>query len=312
MFQNSNIKKILILSTLIVFIFSAGTLNIGFNKVVFAAGHSSGQSIPKVSLEHNGGIVDLLPLVNIKNKILNKLNTPEDEETNSTIYAINMGDKISFNFDKKPARVDAFLIDYENEYTTLYGLEKTSTGEFIVNPPSPGLYNAEVHVLYPDGRYTSYSKIMNVVDTNNEVDLLKLTAKNNACVNELKLDKVFAIGNPTTNLLSGILNQPIIKELSLGAIDQLKIAFDDSKDVCGLRLGIANSQNNIHFFAVQGSKDDKKYTDPIIFSNTGFSGQMPEIYRSPASMESKFLKIIPLGSTLETGLGIMDLKIFGN
>ncbi|MGD9673182.1 MAG: hypothetical protein AB7U98_06870 [Candidatus Nitrosocosmicus sp.] len=269
--------------------------------------------LPKASLLYNGGVSDLKPSLTVKDNLMKKIQFPEDEhefEFNSLIYAINRGDKLSFDFEEEPARVDAFLIDYETDYTTLWALEKSSTGEFTANTPSPGLYNLDVHAIYPDGEYVSYSKLVNVVDNNQ--NLLSLTPQSNQCGNELPLDKLTAMGNPATSVLNQVINQPLIKELSFGIIDELNVQLADVKNICGIQLGLKNAQNDINFFAVQSSDDGSLYSDPIVFSNTGFSGELPEIYKYPSSIEAKFLKIVPLGSTLEKGLGITDFKLFGH
>jgi hypothetical protein len=248
----------------------------------------------------------------VKDKIMTKVGQPqntEDIEFKSLTYAINRGDTISFNFEEEPSQVDAFLIDYETDYSTLWALEKTPTGEYIANTPSPGLYNLDVHAIYPDGEYVSYSKLLNVVD--NDLNLLSLTPQNNQCGNEITLDKLTASGNPATSILNQVINQPLIKELSFGIIDELNVQLNDVKNICGIQLGLKNSQNDINFFAVQSSTDGSQYSDPIVFANTGFSGELPEIYIYPNSVEAKFLKLVPLGGTLEKGLGITDFKLFG-
>lgn len=307
LFQIINNKKILILSTLITFVVtSASVANFQVYNGVFAAEIK----IPKVSLMQNGGKIDLAPLLNFKDKVLTKFNHPTvgPEDNNSTIYSIDRGSEISFDFENKPTRVDAFLIDYEAEYNTLYALPKTESGSFIANVPAPGLYNAEIHAMYPDGKYVSYSKLVNIVD--DKMDLLNLTPENNNCANPISLDKIIGIGNPASNLLTGFTNSQIFKQLSLGATDELKVNLGENKDICGLLLGTTNSESSINFFAVQSSKDDKKYDDPIVFANTGF-GEAPEIYHYPSSITAEFLKIVPLGGTLEKGFGLTDLKIFG-
>ena len=307
MFQYIKIKNVAIISAFIIFIISSST-SFGLNNKIFAAPID----LPKVSLNHNGGITDLSPTLTVKDKITTKVGQPEDTETieyKSLIYAINRGDQISFNFEEEPSQVDAFLIDYETDYSTLWALEKTSTGEYIANTPSPGLYNLDVHAIYPDGEYVSYSKLLNVVDNN--LNLLSLTPQNNQCGNEVTLDKLTASGNPATSILNKVINQPLIKELSFGIIDELNVQLNDVKNICGIQLGLKNSQNDINFFAVQSSTDGSQYSDPIVFANTGFSGELPEMYIYPSSVEAKFLKLIPLGGTLEKGLGITDFKLFG-
>jgi hypothetical protein len=268
--------------------------------------------IPKVSLNYNEGISELAPTITVKDKVINKVGQPEDTETleyKSLIYAINRGDTVSFNFEDDPSQVDAFLVDYETDYSTLWALEKTPTGGFIANTPSPGFYNLDVHAIYPDGKYVSYSKLLNVVD--NDLDLLSLTPQSNQCGNEVTLDKLTASGNPATSILNQVINQPLIKELSFGIIDELNVQLNDVKNICGIQLGLRNSQNDINFFAIQSSEDGSQYSDPIVFANTGFSGELPERYIYPSSVEAKFLKLVPLGSTLEKGLGITDFKLFG-
>jgi hypothetical protein len=307
LFQHIKIKNVAIISAFIVFIISSST-SFGLNNNIFAAPID----LPKVSFNHNGGITDLSPTLTVKDKIMTKVGQPEDTETleyKSLIYAINRGDQISFNFEEEPSQVDAFLIDYETDYSTLWALEKTSTGEYIANTPSPGLYNLDVHAIYPDGEYVSYSKLLNVVDNN--LNLLSLTPKNNQCGKEVTLDKLTASGNPATSILNQVINQPLIKELSFGIIDELNVQLNDVENLCGIQLGLKNSQNDINFFAVQSSTDGSQYSDPIVFANTGFSGELPEMYIYPSSVEAKFLKLVPLGGTLEKGLGITDFKLFG-
>jgi hypothetical protein len=306
LFQYTKIKNVVIISAFIVFIIGSTSFDLN-NKV-----NAAPVDLPKVSLNHNGGISDMIPTINVKDKIMSKVGQPEDTETleyKSLIYAINRGDQVSFNFEDEPSQVDAFLVDYETDYSTLWALEKTETGEYIANVPSPGLYNLDVHAIYPDGEYVSYSKLLNVVDNN--LNLLSLTPENNQCGNEITLDKITASGNPATSILNKVINQPLIKELSFGIIDELNVQLNNIKNICGIQLGLKNAQNDINFFAVQGSNDGSQYSDPIVFANTGFSGELPEMYIYPSSIEAKFLKIVPLGSTLEKGLGITDFKLFG-
>jgi hypothetical protein len=306
LFQYTKIKNVVIISAFIVFIIGSTSFDLN-NKV-----NAAPVDLPKVSLNHNGGISDMTPTINVKDKIMSKVGQPEDTETleyKSLIYAINRGDQVSFNFEDEPSQVDAFLVDYETDYSTLWALEKTETGEYIANVPSPGLYNLDVHAIYPDGEYVSYSKLLNVVDNN--LNLLSLTPENNQCGNEITLDKLTASGNPATSILNKVINQPLIKELSFGIIDELNVQLNNIKNICGIQLGLKNAQNDINFFAVQGSNDGSQYSDPIVFANTGFSGELPEMYIYPSSIEAKFLKIVPLGSTLEKGLGITDFKLFG-
>ncbi len=308
MFQFTNIKNIMIPSIIVTFAFSLGVINVidaGPHEIAFAAV----PNIPTISLEYNDGKLDLNPLINIKDKILTKLNSPETEpDEDSVIYSINNGDKISFNLGEEPSRLDAYLVDYEADYNTLYSLEKSGDTEFIAKAPSPGLYNAEVHALYPDGTYASYSKLVKIVD--DKMNLLELTPDKINCAGELKSTKVTAIGDPK-NLLSDIISQPIIKEFGLGKTDEINIELENNNDVCGLQMGLANSETDINFFAIQFSENGKDYEYPIVFSNTGF-GDAPEVYRYPSSIEAKYLKVVPLGSTIVEGLGIEDLKIIGN
>ena len=163
-----------------------------------------------------------------------------------------------------------------------------------------------MHAIYPDGEYVSYSKLLNVVDNN--LNLLSLTPQNNQCGKEITLDKLTASGNPATSILNQVINQPLIKELSFGIIDELNVQLNDVENLCGIQLGLKNSQNDINFFAVQSSTDGSQYSDPIVFANTGFSGELPEMYIYPSSVEAKFLKLVPLGGTIGKGLGITDFS----
>jgi hypothetical protein len=142
------------------------------------------------------------------------------------------------------------------------------------------------------------------------MDLLSLAPDKANCQDELKSSKVTAIGNPT-NLLSDTASQPLVKEFALGKTDELIVELENNNDVCGLQIGLANSETDINFFAVQFSHDGNDYEYPIVFSNTGH-GNAPEVYRYPTSIEAKYLKVVPLGSAIIEGLGLEDLKIVGN
>ena len=291
----------------ITFAFSIGIINTDFSlKAAFA----EPPIVPKASLVHNGGMADLMPFINVQNTGLTKINTPALEPSeDSVLYTIHNGDKISFNFEKTPARVDAFLIDYEANLNTVYALQRSGDAEFTADVPTPGLFNVEVHALYPDGRYTSYTKLIKVADDN--VNLLDLVPSKNTCGNELKLNKVWAEGN-VENLVKAGLNQSLFKDISLGVQNELYVELAENDKVCGLQMGLANADNGINFFAIQISNGGgNQYDEPIVFSNTGF-GQSPEIYRYPPVSGADGMKVIPLGSTPEKGLGVQDIKVLGS
>jgi hypothetical protein len=305
LFQSINKKKITVSAIVITFAFSLGIINTDFGlKGAFA----QPIVVPKVSLVYNGGITDLTPFINVKDTVLTKINTPKLEPSeDSVIYTIHKGDKISFNFEKAPARVDAFLVDYEANLNTVYALQRSGEAEFIADVPTPGLFNVEVHALYPDGRYTSYTKLIKVANDN--VNLLDLVPSNNRCGDELKLNKVWAEGN-VENLVKAGLNQSLFKDISLGVENELYVELAKNDMVCGLQMGLANSDNGINFFAIQ-IKGGGQYDDPIVFSNTGFGGSQ-EIYRYPPVSGADGMKVIPLGSTPEKGLGVQDIKVLGS
>jgi hypothetical protein len=290
----------------ITFAFSLGMINTDFG---LEAAFAQPTVVPKASLVHNGGMADLAPFINVKDTVFTKINTPAlDPSEGSVIYTIQNGDKISFNFEKTPARVDAFLVDYEADLNTVYALQRSGEGEFIADVPTPGLFNVEVHALYPDGRYTSYTKLIKMADEN--VNLLDLVPANNKCGNELKLNKVWAEGN-VENLVKAGLNQSLFKDISLGVENELYVELGENDMVCGLQMGLANSDNGVNFFAIQILKGGEEYDEPIVFSNTGFGGSA-EIYRYPPTSGAEGMSVIPLGSTPEKGLGVQDIKVLGS
>jgi hypothetical protein len=289
----------------ITFAFSLGIISTDFS---LKAASAEPIVVPKASLVYNGGITDLTPFINVKDTILTKINTPKLEPSEDSVtYTIHNGDKISFNFEKTPARVDAFLVDYEANLNTVYALQRSGEAEFIADVPTPGLFNVEVHALYPDGRYTSYTKLIKVANDN--VNLLDLVPSKNRCGDELKLNKVWAEGN-VENLVKAGLNQSLFKDITLGVENELYVELAENDRVCGLQMGLANSDNGINFFAIQ-IKGGSQYNEPIVFANTGFGGSQ-EIYRYPPVSGADGMKVIPLGSTPEKGLGVQDIKVLGS
>jgi hypothetical protein len=116
---------------------------------------------PHVRLVYDGKKYDSMhPFIFYNGFTLKKVKLPTTPDTpDQTVLSIKPGSKISFEFDKDPKEVDAFLIDYESDVNSIIPLRKTGTNTFDITG-SQGTKNLEVHAIFSkdykdQGEYTS-------------------------------------------------------------------------------------------------------------------------------------------------------------
>jgi hypothetical protein len=120
---------------------------------------------PRISMIYNGKKYDnLYPFIFYDGRYLNKIKLPILPDTAGTALAMKEGSKISFQFDKNPKEVDAFLIDYDADINSLTPLKKIGVNTFDVSGLS-GIKNLEVHAVFSKdktsdgGQYAANSNI---------------------------------------------------------------------------------------------------------------------------------------------------------
>lgn len=103
---------------------------------------------PSISLIYNGKKYDNLhPFIFYDGVSLNKIKLPTLPDTVGTALALKEGSKISFQFDRNPKEVDAFVIDYDADINSVTPLKKISGNTFDVSGLS-GKKNLEVHAVF--------------------------------------------------------------------------------------------------------------------------------------------------------------------
>jgi hypothetical protein len=120
---------------------------------------------PRISMIYNGKKYDnLYPFIFYDGRNLNKIKLPILPDTAGTALALKEGSKISFQFDKNPKEVDAFVIDYDADINSVTPLKKIGVNTFDVSGLS-GIKNLEVHAVFSKdktsdgGQYAASSNI---------------------------------------------------------------------------------------------------------------------------------------------------------
>jgi F5/8 type C domain-containing protein len=124
---------------------------------------SQSDIIPQARLIYNSQYYGMSPFVFVNNGQLNKIQFPSSVGDFQNGPTILRGSPISFQYNKQPLRIDAFVADYESDVPELFILKKIDTNTFQLSGPV-GLYNIEIHAIFADGQYTSHTILANIID----------------------------------------------------------------------------------------------------------------------------------------------------
>lgn len=124
---------------------------------------SQSDIVPQARLIYNSQYYSMSPFVFVNNGQLNKIQFPSPVGDFQNGPTVLRGSPISFQYNKQPLRVDAFVADYESDVPELFILKKIDTNTFQLSGPV-GLYNIEIHAIFADGQYTSHTILANIID----------------------------------------------------------------------------------------------------------------------------------------------------
>lgn len=271
-------------------------------------------SIPKAQLIIQNQQVSMSPFVYVDGGKFKKISFPALAGSNTELN-VEEGTPISFDFSRKPLKVDAFIVDYDGDIPSLLPLKKVGFNSFEI-ASLPGIWNIEVHATFPGGEYLSYTALANVLGNAESLSINSI-GHETACSNQsnLKIQSVSDKNNKVNSLaiaqtLNGnnSINPNTSVWSSTGKGSWIQFDLGKEKSICKLLVGFANGDKEINSFSVQTSTDGIRFVNQGTVQNTGMiSGA--ELFNIPNSpILARYVKI----SFQSNGQGeISDFKIIG-
>ena len=123
---------------------------------------------------------EMSPFVVVQNEDLKRLNFPQLPDDSQPVAQISSDENISFNFLTKPREMNAFFVDYDADTTEMTPLHRIGKNQFSFADVY-GPNTLELRVIYPDGKYVTYTCLIEVKKP--EVKEVGLTSDNNGIMN---------------------------------------------------------------------------------------------------------------------------------
>ena len=141
-------------------------------------------SVPIAKMVYNSKSYEMSPFVVVENEDLKRLNFPQLADDFQPIAQISPDDNISFSFLTKPREMNAFFVDYDADTTEMTPLHRVGKNQFSFTDVY-GPNTLELRVIYPDGKYVTYTCLIEVMKPEvKEVSLdSNLVADNNDMMN---------------------------------------------------------------------------------------------------------------------------------
>jgi len=311
-----------IFTGLLLFLISASAL-VPFSFAYVKASHNRihaqdlSSTPPEAQLIVHGQKITMSPFVYIEGGKFTKLGFPALPDSDSHID-VQEGSTISFEFTKKPLKVDAYIVDYDGDMPSALPLKQIGSNSFEI-AKIPGIWNIEARVTFPDGKYTSYTALTNVLGSH---------YPESASINSIGQ---VGCGNPSNLQIQGVTdNDNKVNSLELahsfntdyngaspnvtawsstGKGSWLQFDLGKEKSICRLLVGFANGDKVINFFTIQTSTDGIHFVDDGTVQNTGMisGGELFNIPNSP--VQARYVKI----TFLSDGPGeISNVKVMGS
>lgn len=141
-------------------------------------------SVPVAKMVYNNKSYEMSPFVVVENEDLKRLNFPQLADDFQPIAQISPDDNISFSFLTKPREMNAFFVDYDADTTEMTPLHRVGKNQFSFTDVY-GPNTLELRVIYPDGKYVTYTCLIEVMKPEvKEVSLdANLVSDNNDMMN---------------------------------------------------------------------------------------------------------------------------------
>lgn len=136
--------------------------------------------VPVAKMVYKDKSYEMAPFVVVENENLKRLNFPQLPDDAQPVMQIPQGENISFSFLTKPREINAFFVDYDADTTEMTPLHRVGKSQFSFGDVY-GPNTLELRVIYPDGKYVTYTSLIEVKKP--EIKDLDLGSDNNGIVN---------------------------------------------------------------------------------------------------------------------------------
>ena len=119
-------------------------------------------SVPIAKMVYNSKSYEMSPFVVVENEDLKRLNFPQLADDFQPVAQISPDDNISFSFLTKPREMNAFFVDYDADTTEMTPLHRVGKNQFSFTDVY-GPNTLELRVIYPDGKYVTYTCLIEVM-----------------------------------------------------------------------------------------------------------------------------------------------------
>jgi len=137
-------------------------------------------NVPVAKMVYKNKSYEMSPFVVVENEDLKRLNFPQLPDDSQPVAQISSDDYISFNLLTKPREMNAFFVDYDADTTEMTPLHRVGKNLFSFEDVY-GPNTLELRVIYPDGKYVTYTCLIEVKKP--EVKEVNLTSDNNGIMN---------------------------------------------------------------------------------------------------------------------------------
>ena len=118
-------------------------------------------NVPVAKMVYQNKSYEMSPFVVMVNENLEKINFPHLPDDFEPEVTISPEDTISFSFLTKPREINAFFIDYDADTTEMTPLHRVGKTQFSFGDVY-GPNTLELRVIYPDGKYVTYTCLIEV------------------------------------------------------------------------------------------------------------------------------------------------------
>ncbi len=118
-------------------------------------------SVPVAKMVYQNKSYEMSPFVVMENENLERINFPHLPDDFEPEVTISQEDSISFSFMTKPREINAFFVDYDADTTEMTPLHRVGKTQFSFADVY-GPKTLELRVIYPDGKYVTYTCLIEV------------------------------------------------------------------------------------------------------------------------------------------------------
>lgn len=313
--------KVIVLSVVIVFAISAPSTSLLFHPVnALHVSHMQDpnqvSTTPTARLVYNNREFIMSPFISVQGGQLNKVQLPSLPGDNNASLTLQTGKPISFHFNKRPTKVDAFITDYDGDVPSLHPLTQTSPNTFQVSGPI-GIWEIEVHAIFPKNQYMSFTTLANV--KGNSFGTQSLGSNPSCTQDKLKIAGVTDSNTNNSNILTTGLNNGNDTNVSqtptwsaTGKGSWIQVDLGQQKAICNLDISFANGDKVINFFTIQTSTDGVHYVPQGTAQNTGMVSGREQFNLQNSPITARFVKLVFQGNMQGDTYNIKQLTVNGS